>query len=527
MNLTTIVEELQADPWPVKSNRRSRRCTGVAVSVAVSLLECAYAGTGARILTFIGGPCTLGDGQVVGLELTEQIRLHNDLRNDKAPHFKKAVKFYQGLTQKLVQSGHTLDVFAANLDQVGVLEMKSCCENTGGVLVLTDTFENQIYQDSLKRFFARNGDHLSMAFNATLEVQCSPEIKICGAIGPVTSMNQKSPHVAETELGYGNTNAWKINSLSPTTTVAVYFDVVNQTTNPGMNYRFFQYVTAYQHSSGQFRLRVSTQALRWVDTGMWQDIAAGFDQEAAAVLIARLAVFKAETEYLFDVLRWLDRSLIRLVTKFGTFAENQPGSLQLPSNFSIFPQFMYHMRRSQFLRVFNSSPDETAFFRLILNREATTNSVIMIQPTLHSYGLTEPPHAVALDSLSVRPDVILLLDTFFSVMVHYGEKIAAWRDAGYQNRPEYEYLNKLLTMPKDEAQQVMEERFPFPRYIECDEGTSQARFLIAKINPSTTHHTQSYNAGTNANNTVVLTDDASMQVFMEYLKKLAWESRNT
>jgi len=408
-------------------------------------------------------------------------------------------------------------------DQVGVLEMKSCCENTGGVLVLTDTFENQIYQESLKRFFARIGDNLSMAFNATLEVQCSPEIKICGAVGPVTSMNQKGIHVAETELGYGNTNAWKINALSPTTTIAVYYDVVNQTSNPGMNYRFFQYVTAYQHSSGQFRLRVTTQALRWVETGMWQDISIGFDQEAAAVLIARLAVFKAETEYLFDVLRWLDRSLIRLVTKFGTFVENQPGSLQLPPNFSIFPQFLYHLRRSQFLRVFNSSPDETAFFRLILNREATTNSVIMIQPTLHSYGLTEPPHPVALDSLSVRPDTILLLDTFFSVMVHYGEKIAAWRDAGYHNRPEYEYLGKLLTMPKEEAVQVMEGRFPYPRYIECDEGTSQARFLIAKINPSTTHHTQSYNQGANANNTVVLTDDASMQVFMEYLKKLAWD----
>jgi protein transport protein SEC23 len=38
-----------------------------------------------------------------------------------------------------------------------------------------------------------------------------------------------------------------------------------------------------------------------------------FDQEAAATLLARIAVFKAEAEEGSDVLRWLDRMLIRLV----------------------------------------------------------------------------------------------------------------------------------------------------------------------------------------------------------------------
>lgn len=38
----------------------------------------------------------------------------------------------------------------------------------------------------------------------------------------------------------------------------------------------------------------------------------GFDQEAAAVLMARLASHKMETEEDFDATRWLDRTLIRL-----------------------------------------------------------------------------------------------------------------------------------------------------------------------------------------------------------------------
>ena len=48
-------------------------------------------------------------------------------------------------------------------------------------------------------------------------------------------------------------------------------------------------------------------------------IAAGFDQEAAAAAVARLAAFKAETEEQPDVLRWVDRSTIKLAAKFGGF----------------------------------------------------------------------------------------------------------------------------------------------------------------------------------------------------------------
>lgn len=37
--LTGIVEALARDPWPVANDKRALRCTGVALSVAVGLLE--------------------------------------------------------------------------------------------------------------------------------------------------------------------------------------------------------------------------------------------------------------------------------------------------------------------------------------------------------------------------------------------------------------------------------------------------------------------------------------------------------
>lgn len=106
-------------------------------------------------------------------------------------------------------------------------------------------------------------------------------------------------------------------------------------------------------------------------------------QEAAAVLMARLGVFKTEQEECLDVLkyvfygvefhrtppisplcvvghcvmnhsRWLDRKLIRLVSRFADYQKDDLASFHLGQEFSIYPQFMYHLRRSHFLQTFNA-----------------------------------------------------------------------------------------------------------------------------------------------------------------------------
>lgn len=82
---------------------------------------------------------------------------------------------------------------------------------------------------------------------------------------------------------------------------------------------------------------------------------------------------------------------------------------------------MFHLRRSQFLQYFNNSPDETAFYRHYLNKEDVTNSLIMIQPILYSYSFHGPPEPVLLDSSSIQPDTILLLDTYFLILIYNGE----------------------------------------------------------------------------------------------------------
>lgn len=74
---------------------------------------------------------------------------------------------------------------------------------------------------------------------------------------------------------------------------------------------------------------------------------------------------------------------------------------------------------------------------MILNRENVANSVVMIQPSLISYSFHSTPEPALLDVAAISADRILLLDSYFTVVVFHGSTIAQWRKAGYQNQPEH------------------------------------------------------------------------------------------
>ncbi|XP_061997702.1 protein transport protein SEC23 C [Rosa rugosa] len=521
--LNSVLEELQRDPWQVPADQRATRCTSTALNVAASLLGACVPGSGARIMAFMGGPSTEGQGAIVSKSLSEPIRSHKDLDKDSALYFHKAVKFYEGLSKQLVHQGHVLDLFACALDQVGIAELKIAVERTGGLVVLAESFGHSVFKDSLIRVF-QSGDHeLGLSSNGIFEINCSKDVKVQGIIGPCASLEKKGPLVSDTVVGQGSTSAWKMCGLDKATSLCLIFEIVKKeipdaTVQPTSNQFYFQFLTYYQHNSGQMRLRVTTLSRRWIaGTGSIQDLIAGFDQEAAAVVMARLVSFKMETEAEFDPIRWLDKSLIHMCSRFGDYQKDSPSSFSLSPRFSIFPQFMFHLRRSQFVQVFNNSPDETAYFRMILNRENVTNSVVMIQPSLISYSFHSGPEPALLDVAAIAADRILLLDAYFTVVIFHGSTIAQWRKAGYQDLPEHQAFAQLLQAPRDDSDTIIKERFPVPRLVVCDQHGSQARFLLAKLNPSATYN----NEGPLPGGDVIFTDDVSFEVFLDHLQRLA------
>lgn len=526
--MTSILEDLGPDPWPVPADQRPKRAICTALSIAVGILENGFPGTGARVELLLGGPGTVDPGRVVALELGDAVRSHSDIEKDNAPFHQSALKAFDDIAARAVNAGHTVDVWACSLDQVGSYEMKSCVDRTGGVFVVCESFDHPMFKNTFDKFFETDEQGaLSMGFQATFEIMASREVKIAGVIGPVATMGKESPSVStEMEIGIGGTSAWRMCTLDPNTTLAAYFEVVNPHSSPIRDdqYRYIQFITKYTHPSGQHRMRVTTTAGRWSSGDNISEIASGFDQEAAAVLMARMAVYKTENEDSFDILRWVDRMLIRLCSRFAEYSKDNPESFALSPNFSLYPQFMFNLRRSQLLQVFNSSPDETAYFRSYLNRENVNNCLLMIQPTLMSYSLSGPPEPVLLDVTSIKPDRILLLDTFFYIIVFCGETVSSWRKQGYHEDGKHTNFKLLLQAPKDDAAAVLDERFPYARYIECDQNGSQARFLLAKLNPSVNHHSPGAEYGSSGSG-FIFTDDVSLGVFMEHLKKLAVTSQ--
>ncbi|KAJ0092770.1 hypothetical protein Patl1_25247 [Pistacia atlantica] len=468
-NISTAIEEIHSLVEP-KPGHRPQRCTGAAISAALGLLEGCLMNTGSRIMVFTSGPATLGPGIVVDTDLSKTIRNHGDLMNGHAPYYRKSSAFYKRLSERLSKSSVVLDLFACSLDQVGAAELKVPVESSGGFMMIGESFEMDQFRKCMRHIFSRDEEGiLKMYFDATIEIVTTRDVKICGALGPCVSLRKK-------------------NNL---------------------------FITRYRLGNMGMRRRVTTAARRWVGKQS-PEIAAGFDQEAAAAVMARLAIHRAETCYSRDVIRWLDDTLVRFASKFGDYVQEDPSSFRLSSNFSLYPQFMFYLRRSQFIDVFNCSPDETAFFRLMLNREGVVGSLIMIQPTLFQYSFDGPPVPVLLDIRSISPDVILLFDAYFHVVIHYGSKIAQWRKLGYDKDPNHENLRKLLEAPELDVEQLVAERVPAPKLIKCDQHSSQARFLLAKLNPSITQDSV-YTEGSD----VIFTDDLSLQVFLDHLQTLA------
>ena len=452
--LQTILDELEPDPFPREPGTRPFRATGVAIAVAQGLVAESHSAQGARVMVFTSGPCTMGPGTVVGRDMSENLRTHADFNKGSAKHFKAACKYYNSLGIRLATHAHTLDVFACSLDQVGLAEMKTAVDQTGGVMVLAEQFRAETFRSSLRGLFKRDASGaLDMYFNATFCVFCVPQVMVCGGIGPMSALAVKSKSISENEVGMGQTTSWRVCSLNTTTSVAVYYEIVNQHSNPipGGDAFYLQFCVRYKRSNGEIRLRVMTVARRWAESSAAHEIVAGFDQEASALLMARVSTFRVEHEETFDLLRWLDRTAHSRRVQIREYARDAPETFRMPGPMAIYPQFMFNLRRSQFLQTANNSPDETAYYRLMIGREdgaqlagddPTHPDVVHLQRTAAARAVGRGEHPAGL-----HPP----LDTYFMIVVHAGQTIAAWRKANYQEQPEHEAFRNLLAKPVADA----------------------------------------------------------------------------
>ena len=113
---------------------------------------------------------------------------------------------------------------------------------TVGFMVMGDSFNSALFKQTYQRVFAKDTKgEFKMAFNATLDIKCSREIKISGSISPCVSGNKKDQSISEIEIGIGNTSSWKFCTLNPSSTAATFFEVTNQHGAPIPQGKFYTF----------------------------------------------------------------------------------------------------------------------------------------------------------------------------------------------------------------------------------------------------------------------------------------------
>lgn len=85
---------------------------------------------------------------------------------------------------------------------------------------------------------------------------------------------------------------------------------------------------------------------------------------------------------------------------------------------------------------------------MTLMRENLTNMLVMIQPALFSYTLensqTQP---LQCEIESLKSDIIILVDTYFHVLIWHGQTIHEWVKQEYHLQDEFQHLKVLLEKP--------------------------------------------------------------------------------
>ena len=523
-SVNSFLDDLFPDPFPQGFEERKASCLGLSLNVAVTLLETLHNGEPSRIFLFSGSAPNIGSGKIVNLSLKQTIRNYLDFekKNENTYHFKDAVNYYTSIAERAFKSNQIIDIFSCCLNQTGLLEMKSITEKTGGLMVSSDSFSTTVFKETFKRLFELNEEgNLKMCFKGCSEIYLTKPLKIKGALGHLVSLNQQNLDMISNDypIGEGKTRVWNLGGIDNTSTYSFILDTANTDQNVANSLRYatVQILTTYIASDRSTRLRVTTIKRKYspdLENNKYE-VAQGFDQEAAVVLLTKIAIWKSNIEDRIDVLRWVDKSLINLMQRFAEYKKDFPTTFKLTKEFSYFPQFVFYLRRSFVLSNFNASPDEVIQFKTTLLKENVTNSTIMIQPALFSYSAEDAEASpVFLEIENMKSDRVLLLDAYFFICIWYGEDVCKWREAGYQDDPEYENIKNMLDNPMDYAQNIIAERMPVPKFVSADYASGQERLVKSVLDPNL-EGAQGLKEG------YFVSDDVSLKTFMDFLIKKA------
>ncbi|SGZ56164.1 CIC11C00000004654 [Sungouiella intermedia] len=487
----------------------------------------------------------------------------------------------------------SFDIYTGSLDQVGVYEMKSLASGSSGSIVLTDGFQSTRFKENLN---VNTSSILEEKHNCKFTVTTSTGIKVMKAICAGTELQSSyqseklsalhhakiSDMVTRFDLSMKKrnfTNQWYLGNLNDLDTVAVYFEMetVNSSSMldeiSGAKEVYIQFQTKfYDLESANTILRVTTvkrpttlsvlaankvrlsnNTYKLVNTRSSivkeKALLESFDYKAWMVLFTRLLINKIDTtigyESFEEVVNDVDSALIRLTRFFGGLqidtrsSSNPYDNLKLiysiNESFKELPALSYSLRRNpQLIRIFNSSPDETAYYHHMFNKCETDTSCVMIHPNFYKLESTGLLEKLSLDVTSLDTqagdDSFFVLDSIFNVIIYYRYSDSKHKIALHNsNNDELIYGKvkdpKLTSVLETVKTQLIDGRNIIPNIVLTQSGHSQARFLLARLYPvldkpeeEASQQTSwwSFFAKLNSNH-ALMTDDVSVNKYYDEL----------
>lgn len=447
----------------------------------------------------------------------------------------------------------TVDIYSGSLDQTGVYEMGTLASSGSGAIALLTSFLSVEFEDVVKRNTLKL---LTSKRKARFTVTTSSGIKIWRTVShgiPIKSSYHSEKHyashhdkISDMVTRYDSsfkkrdfTNQWNLGSLQDSDSLAVFFEMELASSSSalsahGVKEVYIQFRSSWwdmerkrkilrvttilrpttlsilaangvKSSSGKFKL-VNQSSVILKEKALIDS----FDEKAWMALFTRLLVDKIDTTIGFEsfeeVVNEVDQSLIQL-TKFygGLLVDLSSGAnpydelkliYSINQNFKNLPSYSYSLRRNPHLvRIFNSSPDETAIYHHIFKRAGVESSCTMIRPDFYRIkeGNLEKTllDISSLDSETKEPE-FFVLDSMVNVTIFYQYKnpedklplhssnnsdiVSGMRDL---NSPALKLALELVDS------KLVRPRHTKPRVVLTQTGHSQARFLMSRLHPVT------------------------------------------
>eukprot|EP00850_Spirogloea_muscicola_P015664 SM000122S25771 [mRNA] locus=s122:246584:251015:+ [translate_table: standard] len=447
------------------------RCLGAAVEVALALVRgpatdlprAAMRRTGgsSRLIVCAGGPATRGPGAIAVPE-----------GHATFPHSEeRAMAHMERLGHEARRLECAVDLLCAGTCPVRVRLLQPLAARSGGTLVLHDDF-GTAFGANVYRSIARTEGSRGM-----LEARASKGFAVSRVIGPVDAAAENrstsSSSVASTSDQFSdvnrNTLALGLLSVERNQGIALAMELVDDFWE---EFAYFQFVARFTSTGQAVVTRVVT--VRLPSTESVSAYLASVDNTVAACLIAKKVVLEASTAVDAVELRGsLDERVKDMAAKFGK-AMPKGRLWRFPNELSSLPEHLFHLRRGPLLGSIVGHEDERAVLRAIFLQADYDLSLRMVAPRLllHHHGgkFEELPAA----DLALQSDVAFVLDHGTDIFIWLGSAVA-FDESKYSAATAA--CNAL-------AQELSEKRFPMPRVLCFTEGSSQARYVMARLIPA-------------------------------------------